>query len=105
MCRTMKVETKVLSDGRLSIALVENDGSPVATRELDREDAINLFARWALVFIPTTGSNQVTFGGGSKDILLALADAKPSPHPEKSAAAEGSKSPLPDIEIEKPTIK
>lgn len=101
----MKVETKVLSDGRLSIALVENDGSPVATRELDREAAINLFARWALVFIPTTGSNQVTFGGGSKDILLALADAKPAPHPEKSAAAEGSKSSLPDIEIEKPTIK
>ena len=90
MCRTMKVETKVLSDGRLSIALVENDGSPVASRELDREAAINLFARWALVFIPTTGSNQVTFGGGSKDILLALADAKPSPHPEKSTAAEGS---------------
>lgn len=90
MRRTMKVETKVLSDGRLSIQVVENDGSPVATRELDREAAINLFARWALVFIPTTGSNQVTFGGGSKDILLALADAKPSPHPEKSAAAEGS---------------
>lgn len=86
----MKVETKVLSDGRLSIALVENDGSPVATRELDREAAINFFAHWALVFIPTTGSNQVTFGGGSKDILLALADAKPSPHPEKSTAAEGS---------------
>lgn len=101
----MKVETKVLSDGRLSIALVENDGSPVATRELDREAAINLFARWALAFIPTTGSNQVTFGGGSKDILLALADAKPAPHPEKSAAAEWSNSPLPDIEIEKPTIK
>lgn len=101
----MKVETKVLSDGRLSIQVLENDGSPVATRELDREDAINLFARWALVFIPTTGSNQVTFGGGSKDILLALADAKSAPHPEKSAAAEGSKSPLPDIEIEKPTIK
>lgn len=86
----MKVETKVLSDGRLSIQVVENDGSPVATREIDREAAINLFARWALVFIPTTGSNQVTFGGGSKDILLALADAKPAPHPEKSTAAEGS---------------
>lgn len=86
----MKVETKVLSDGRLSIQVVENDGSSVATRELDRESAINLFARWALVFIPTTGSNQVTFGGGSKDILLALADAKPAPHPEKSAVAEGS---------------
>lgn len=86
----MKVETKVLSDGRLSIALVENDGSPVASRELDREAAINLFARWALAFIPTTGSNQVTFGGGSKDILLALADAKPAPHPERSTAAEGS---------------
>ena len=90
MCRTMKVETKVLSDGRLSIALVENDGSPVATRELDREAAINLFARWALVFIPTTGSNKVTFGGGSKDILIALADARQAPHPEKSTAAEGS---------------
>lgn len=90
MYRTMKVETKVLSDGRLSIQVLENDGSPVATRELDREAAINLFARWALVFIPTTGSNQVRFGGGSKDILLALADAKPAPHPEKIAAAEES---------------
>lgn len=86
----MKVEPKVLSDGRLSIALMENDGSPVATRELSREEAINLFARWALVFIPTTGGNQVTLGGDSKDILLALADAKPAPHPEKSTAAEGS---------------
>lgn len=70
--------------------MVENDGSPVAAREISREDAINLFARWALVFIPTTGSNQVTFEGGSRDILLALADAKPAPHPEKSTAAEGS---------------
>lgn len=93
----MKVETKVLSDGRLSIALVENDGSPVAAREISREDAINLFARWALVFIPTTGSNQVTFEGGSRDILLALADAKPTPHPEKSTAAEGSRPPKPKI--------
>ena len=93
----MKVETKVLSDARLSIQVMENDGTPVATRELSREAAINLFARWALVFIPTTGSNQVTFGGGSKDILLALADAKSAPHPEKSAAAEESRPPKPKI--------
>jgi len=86
----MKVETKVLSDGRLSIALVENDGSPVATRELSREEAVDLFARWSLVFIPSTGHNQVTLGGSSKDILIALADARQAPHPEKSTAAEGS---------------
>ena len=90
MCRAMKVETKVLSDGRLSIALVENDGSPVATRELSREEAVDLFARWSLVFIPSTGHNQVTLGGSSKDILIALADARQAPHPEKSAEAEGS---------------
>jgi len=90
MCRAMKVETKVLSDGRLSIALVENDGSPVATRELSREEAVDLFARWSLVFIPSTGHNQVTLGGSSKDILIALADARQAPHPEKSTAAEGS---------------
>ena len=86
----MKVETKVLSDGRLSIALVENDGSPVATRELSREEAVDLFARWSLVFIPSTGHNQVTLGGSSKDILIALADARQAPHPERSTAAEGS---------------
>lgn len=84
----MKVETKVLSDGRLSIALHENDGSPLATRELSREDAINLFARWALVFLPTTGSNQVTLGGTGKDILIAVTDAKKTPLPEKETAAD-----------------
>ena len=99
----MKVETKVLSDARLSIQVVENDGTPVATRELSREEAVDLFARWSLVFIPSTGHNQVTLGGSSKDILIALADARQAPHPEKSTAAEGSKSPLPDIEVEKPT--
>ena len=99
----MKVETKVLSDARLSIQVMENDGSPVATRELSREEAVDLFARWSLVFIPSTGHNQVTLGGSSKDILIALADARQAPHPEKSTVAEGSKSPLPDIEVEKPT--
>lgn len=99
----MKVETKVLSDARLSIQVMENDGTPVATRELSREEAVDLFARWSLVFIPSTGHNQVTLGGSSKDILIALADARQAPHPEKSTAAEGSKSLLPDIEVEKPT--
>lgn len=93
----MKVETKVLSDGRLSIALMENDGSPVAAREISREAAISLFARWASVFIPTTGSNQVTFEGGSRDIFLALADAKPSPHPEKETAADEKRPKKPEI--------
>lgn len=93
----MKVEAKVLSDGRLSIALMENDGSPVAARELDREAAINLFARWASVFIPTTGSNQVTFEGGSRDIFLALADAKPAPHPEKETTADEKRPKKPEI--------
>lgn len=87
----MRVETKVLSDARLSIALMENDGSPIATRELSREEAVNLFARWALVFVPSTGGTQVTLGGNSKDILIALADAeKQAPHPEKSTEAAGS---------------
>ena len=99
----MKVETKVLSDARLSIQVMENDGTPVATRELSREEAVDLFARWSLVFIPSTGHNQVTLGGSSKDILIALAEARQAPHPEKSTAAEGSKSQLPEIEIEKPT--
>lgn len=86
----MKVETKVLSDARLSIQVMENDGTPVATREFSREEAVDLFARWSLVFIPSTGHNQVTLGGSSKDILIALADARQAPHPEKSTAAEGS---------------
>lgn len=84
----MKIDPKVLSDGRLSLSITENDGTPVASRELSRSDAINLFARWALVFIPTTGSNQVTLGGNGKDILIALADAD-SPHPEKETEADG----------------
>ena len=99
----MKVETKVLSDARLSIQVMENDGTPFATRELSREEAVDLFARWSLVFIPSTGHNQVTLGGSSKDILIALADARQAPHPEKSTAAEGSRPPKPEIEIEKPT--
>ena len=87
----MKVEIKVLSDARLSIQVMEHAGPPVATRDLSREEAVDLFARWSLVFIPSTGHTQVTLGGSSKDILIALADAKPAPHPEKSTAAEGSK--------------
>lgn len=86
----MKVETKVLSDARLSIQVMENDGTPVATRELSRKEAVDLFARWSLVFIPSTGHNQVTLGGSSKDILIALADARQAPHPEKNTVAEGS---------------
>ena len=85
----MKIDPKVLSDGRLSLSITENDGTPVASRELSRSDAINLFARWALVFIPTTGSNQVTLGGNGKDILIALADAEKSPLPEKETEADG----------------
>lgn len=98
----MRIETKVLQDGRLSVALLENDGSPVATREVSREDAIDLFARWVLSFMPTTGSSQVTLGGDNKDILIAVTDAKKAPLPEKSSTAEGESNPLPDIEIEKP---
>ena len=69
---------------------MENDGTPVATRELSREEAVALFARWSLVFIPSTGHNQVTLGGSSKDILIALADARHAPPPEKSTVEEGS---------------
>lgn len=93
----MKIETKVLQDGRLSISLLENDGSVLATRELSREDAINLFARWALVFLPTTGSSQVTLGGDNKDILIAVTDAKKAPLPEKETAADKKRPPKPEI--------
>ena len=82
----MKVETKVLSDARLSIQVMENDGSPIATREIGRDEAINLFAKWALVFLPTTGGSRVTFEGGSKDIFLAVKDK--TPLPEKESAAD-----------------
>ena len=86
----MKVETKVLSDARLSIQVVENDGTPVATRELSREEAVDLFARWSLVFIPSTGHNQVTLGGSSKDILIALADARQARTPKRVPQQRGA---------------
>lgn len=68
----MKIEPKILSDGRISLSICENDGTPVASRELSRTDAINLFARWALVFVPSTGQEQVTLSGNGKDIIIAL---------------------------------
>ena len=86
----MKVETKVLSDARLSIQVMENDGTPVATRELSREEAVDLFARWSLVFIPSTGHNQVTLGGSSKDILIALADAAKPRTPKRVPQQRGA---------------
>lgn len=84
----MKVETKVLSDGRLSIALMENDGSPVATREIDVKQSLNLFAQWALIFIPTTGGDRIALEGreGDKDILIALTD-----HKEKESTTNNNK--------------
>lgn len=81
----MKLETNILSDGRLSIALLENDGSPLATRELTVKQSLNLFAQWALTFIPTTGNDRIALGGneGDKDILIALTEGKgKAPNPE-----------------------
>lgn len=84
----MKLTPKILADGRLSISLTENDGTPVASRELSFNDAVNLFARWALVAVPTTGQQQITLEGADKDIIITLSERK---------------SPLPEIEVEAPT--
>ena len=70
----MKVEPRILSDGRLSIALVENDGSPVASRELSVNDSIQLMARWAYTYLPTLKGQPLIIEGGNKELCLILKD-------------------------------
>lgn len=74
----MKVEPRILSDGRLSINVVENDGSPVASRELSVNDSIQLMARWAFTYLPSLQGQPLILEGGSKELCLILRDLEDS---------------------------
>lgn len=84
----MKIEHRLLSDGRLSFSLVENDGTAIATRELGRNEAINLFAQWAARFVPTTGAKPVIFEGPDKDVVVTIVNK--TPHPDEQSGADGN---------------
>lgn len=83
----MKIEHRLLTDGRLSLSLTENDGTAIATRELSRDEAVNLFAQWAARFVPTTGQQHVVLEGRDKDIVITLVNH--SPRPSEESAADG----------------
>ena len=68
----MKVDLKILRDGRMSVSLCENDNSPIATRELSCSEVVDLMARWALRFIPSTGGRQIVLSGNREDVLVTL---------------------------------
>ena len=68
----MKVDLKILGDGRMSVSLCENDNSPIATRELSCSEVVDLMARWALRFIPSTGGRQIVLSGNREDVLVTL---------------------------------
>lgn len=71
----MKVNLKILGDGRMSVSLCENDNSFIATRELSCSEVVDLMARWALRFIPSTGGRQIVLSGNIEDVLVTLKKA------------------------------
>lgn len=69
----MKIETRMLSEGRIAFTLCENDGSVIATRELGRDAAASLFAQWAIRFISSTKGTAVTLvGENGPDVEVRL---------------------------------
>lgn len=73
----MKVETRMLSEGRIAFTLCENDGSVIATRELECDAAASLFAQWAVRFISSTKGTAVTFvGENGPDVEVRLCKKK-----------------------------
>lgn len=63
----------MLSEGRIAFTLCENDGSVIATRELDCDAAASLFAQWSVRFISSTKGTAVTFvGENGPDVEVRL---------------------------------
>lgn len=77
----MKVEPRILPDGRLSLNVMENDGSPIASRELSVNDSIQLVARWAFTYLPSLQGQPLILEGGNKKLCLILRDLKDSKDP------------------------
>lgn len=73
----MKVETRMLSEGRIAFTLCENDGSVLATRELDCDAAASLFAQWAIRFISSTKGTAIALvGENGPDVEVRLCKKK-----------------------------
>lgn len=78
----MKVKTEQLAGGRIILHIKENDGSPIASREMNPQEVMGMFVHWYQSIVKESKQESLVIEIGEDKEMVVFTNQKQKKEPQ-----------------------